>query len=111
MPHQGHVAAVTMYQTATSLNFYYTKHAPCNGALDIYIAAIHEAIKSNKILATIQCKIVWEALANCIEKFKSRIIKCKKAVEAYTETEEGIERARASQDSHQTGMTKSTSRS
>lgn len=56
--------------------------------MDTYLTSIQEAIKSDEPLDTIQYKIVWEALANCTEKFKSRIIKCKKAAEVYTETEE-----------------------
>lgn len=79
---KGDVTAVTMKQSATAIEFFYSKNAPCNGSLDVYLQAIKEAIANNDDMEVIQTEIMKEVVSSCTDKFKNRAIKCKKVAES-----------------------------
>lgn len=55
---KGDVTAVTMKQSATAIEFFYSKNPPCNGSLDVYLQAIKEAIANNNEIEVIQIEIL-----------------------------------------------------
>ena len=79
---RGDVTAVTMKQSATALEFFYSKNAPCNGSLDLYLQSIKKVLANNDDLDIIQIEIFKEVVSSCTEKFKDRVIKCQKAAES-----------------------------
>ena len=79
---RGDVTAVTMKQSTTGIEFFYSKNTPSNGSLDMYLQAIKEAIANNDDVDDIQAAIMKEVVSSCIEKFKIRVVKCKKAAES-----------------------------
>ncbi len=79
---RGDVTAVTMKQSATAIEFFYSKNAPCNGSLDAYLQSIKKVLANNDDLGVIQTEILKEFVSSCTEKFKDRVIKCQKAAES-----------------------------
>lgn len=79
---KGDVTAVTMIQSATAIEFLYSKNAPCNGSLDTYLQSIKKILASNEDLTIIQSEILKAIVSSCIEKFRDRVIKCQKEVES-----------------------------
>lgn len=78
----GDITAVTMKQSGTAIEFFYSMNAPCNGSLDVYLQAIKEAIAKTDDIEDIQVAVMKEVVPSCIEKFKDRVVKCKKAAES-----------------------------
>lgn len=70
---RGDVTAVTTKQSGTAIEFFYSKNAPCNRSLDVYLQAIKEALANNDRLGAIQTAIMKEVVPSCIEKFKDRV--------------------------------------
>lgn len=87
----GDVTAVTMKQSATVIEFFYSKNAPCNGSLDVYLQSIKKALANNDDLGIIQTEILKEVVSSCTEKFKDRVIKCQKAAKSYDKVAPSIE--------------------
>lgn len=61
-----------MKESGTAIEFFYSKNAPCNGSLDVYLQAIKEAIAKNDDIEDIQVAVMKEVVSSCIEKFKDR---------------------------------------
>lgn len=40
---RGDVTAVTMKQSVAAIEFFYSKNAPCNGSLDVYLQSIRKS--------------------------------------------------------------------
>ena len=78
----GDVTAVTMKQNGTAIEFLYSKNAPCNGSLDVYLQAIKDAIAKNDDVGAIQTALMKVVVSSCVEKFRNRVVKCKEAAEA-----------------------------
>ena len=79
---RGDVTAVTMKQSATAIEFFYSKNAPCNGSLDAYLQSIKKFLANNDDLGVIQIEILKEVVSSCTEKFQDRVIKCQNAAES-----------------------------
>lgn len=79
----GDVTAVTMKKNGSDIEFLYSKNTPCNGSLDVYLQAIKDVIANNDDVGIIQTALLKVVVSSCIEKFKKRVVKCKKAAEAY----------------------------
>lgn len=71
-----------MKQSGTAIEFFYSMNAPCNGSLDVYLQAIKEAIAKTDDIEDIQVAVIKEVVPSCIEKFKDRVVKCRKAAES-----------------------------
>lgn len=79
---KGDVTAVRMKQSPTGIEFLFSKNAPSNGYLDRYLKAVTEIIAGNDDMETMQVKLSKLVIYCCVEKFKSRVIKCRKAAES-----------------------------
>ncbi|MCJ1470267.1 hypothetical protein MMC07_008912 [Pseudocyphellaria aurata] len=80
---KGDGTAVTMKHSATAIEFFYSKNAPCDGALDAYLEEIKNAIAGNDNLQTIYAELLRVIVSRGIQKFTSRAAKCKLAVTSH----------------------------
>jgi hypothetical protein len=71
------VAAVSFYQTSSSIDFYYSKNRLCTAAEAQYIECILDMVRSYNPSTRNECtlKIVAKAISTCIRKVHKRIHK------------------------------------
>lgn len=79
---QGDVAAVSMAMSSGRIDFYYAKNGPCDPAVRDFLGQIRKILAESNNINIMSKNLVLTFLKACVHKFRGRLIKARKALEA-----------------------------